>query len=151
LLKSIKKWLQNNFLKKYEFGWLYRDFFTRCNTFGHILYYRSYFVFSWKVYLRPVFLSPLDQQMVFPSDTQVWIFYAYLQVSISLLSFKSSDLRIANEGSRSGTMLYPEPGFSFRAFSKISSLSIKLDRRSITLFRPTWHTFSLCTALNNML
>jgi hypothetical protein len=27
LLKSIQKWLHNNFLKKYGFGWLYRDFF----------------------------------------------------------------------------------------------------------------------------
>ena len=38
MLKSIQKWLHNNFLKKYGFGWLYRDFFTWCNTFGHILY-----------------------------------------------------------------------------------------------------------------
>ena len=26
MLKSIQKWLHNNFLKKYGFGWLYRDF-----------------------------------------------------------------------------------------------------------------------------
>ena len=25
-------------MKKYGFGWLYRDFFTSGNTFGHILY-----------------------------------------------------------------------------------------------------------------
>jgi hypothetical protein len=36
LLKSIQRWLHNNFLKKYGFGWLYRDFlhfripFDRC-------------------------------------------------------------------------------------------------------------------------
>jgi hypothetical protein len=40
LLKSIQKWLYNNFLKKYGFGWLYRDFFTCGNTFDHILYTR---------------------------------------------------------------------------------------------------------------
>jgi hypothetical protein len=27
LLKSIQKWLHNNVLKKYGFGWLYRDFY----------------------------------------------------------------------------------------------------------------------------
>ena len=27
MLKSIQKWHHNNFLKKYGFGWLYRDFF----------------------------------------------------------------------------------------------------------------------------
>jgi hypothetical protein len=27
LLKYIQKWLHNNFVKKYGFGWLYRDFF----------------------------------------------------------------------------------------------------------------------------
>jgi hypothetical protein len=26
------------FLKKYGFGWLYRDFFTCGDTFGHVLY-----------------------------------------------------------------------------------------------------------------
>jgi hypothetical protein len=38
LLKSIQKWLHNNFLKKYGFGWLYRDFFTFPNTFDRWLY-----------------------------------------------------------------------------------------------------------------
>jgi hypothetical protein len=33
MLKFIQKWLHNNFLKKYGFGWLYRDFFTFPNTF----------------------------------------------------------------------------------------------------------------------
>ena len=27
MLKFIQKWLHNNILKKYGFGWLYRDFF----------------------------------------------------------------------------------------------------------------------------
>jgi hypothetical protein len=27
MLKFIQKWLHNNFLKKYGFGWLHRDFF----------------------------------------------------------------------------------------------------------------------------
>ena len=27
MLKSIQKWLHNNFMNKYGFGWLYRDFF----------------------------------------------------------------------------------------------------------------------------
>jgi hypothetical protein len=27
MLKFIQKWLHNNFLKKYGFGWLYWDFF----------------------------------------------------------------------------------------------------------------------------
>jgi hypothetical protein len=38
LLKSIQKWLHNNFLNKYGFGWLYRFFFTCANTFVHTLY-----------------------------------------------------------------------------------------------------------------
>jgi hypothetical protein len=33
LLKSIQKLLHNNFMKKYGFGWLYRDFFLHAPTF----------------------------------------------------------------------------------------------------------------------
>ena len=43
LLKSIQKWLHNKFLKKYGFGWLYKDFFlhvaillaTYCTLMSH--------------------------------------------------------------------------------------------------------------------
>ena len=38
MLKSIQKWPHNIFLKKYGFGWLYRDFLTCSNIFGQILY-----------------------------------------------------------------------------------------------------------------
>ena len=38
MLKYIQKCLHNNFLKKYGFGWLYRDFFAFPNTFDRWLY-----------------------------------------------------------------------------------------------------------------
>ena len=37
-VKIYPKWLHNKKKLKYGFGWLYRDFFTCGNTFGHILY-----------------------------------------------------------------------------------------------------------------
>jgi hypothetical protein len=36
MLKFIQKWLHNNFLKKYGFGWLYRDFLLL--TDEHVTY-----------------------------------------------------------------------------------------------------------------
>ena len=50
MLKFIQKWLHNNVLKKYGFGWLYRDFLTFPNTFDR-----------WLVYLR-----------------KLWFFYFFL-------------------------------------------------------------------------
>ena len=50
MLKSIQKWLHNNFLTKYGFGWLYRDFFTCCNTFGRILYFYNNQIILLRVY-----------------------------------------------------------------------------------------------------
>jgi hypothetical protein len=45
-LKSIQKWLHNNFLKKYGFGWLYRDFFLHVSIFLATYSIR----YSWKIF-----------------------------------------------------------------------------------------------------
>ena len=39
MLKFIQKWLHNNFLKKYGFGWLYRDFFYISEYFWQMTVY----------------------------------------------------------------------------------------------------------------
>ena len=99
--------------------------------------------------LRPVVFSTRSTNSVSFRYTRLHLLR--IPSGIYILPFKSFDLRIASEGGRSRTMLYSEPGFSFRAFSKISSLSNKLERRNITLFRPTGPAWSLWTAVNNML
>jgi urate oxidase len=47
MLKFIQKWLHNNVLKKYGFGWLYRDFFTFPNTFDRWLYMYTILVYEY--------------------------------------------------------------------------------------------------------
>jgi hypothetical protein len=76
--------------------------------------------------------SPLDQRMAFLSDIQVWIFFRNPS-GISLLSFKSSDLRIASEGGRSETMLSREAEGLVRTFLK-KVLSFAEDRAANMLF-----------------
>ena len=101
MLKSIQKWLHNNFLKKYGFGWLYRIFFlhvaillaTYC-IYIYIYYFLFELFFSsskWKCHLTlydadrqklydiwskccPIFCICCIDDINFYVSTQQWVF-----------------------------------------------------------------------------